>query len=59
MQDFVGRTTFGRYPYYSRAADLSAAMETAMKLVVRVGRSAVFFMALCVAWAMVFGVALR
>jgi len=59
MQDFVGRTGTTNYWERSRVDDLARAVETLKELIARCGTTAAFFAALCVAWAVVFGVALR
>jgi len=59
MQDFVGRTAAGRYEYGNRSEDLARALETIRDLCVRCAPSVALFTAFCVAWAVVFGVALR
>ena len=60
MRDYVGRTGTANYwEYRNHAEDLLRAFETLKELTVRCGASVAFFTALCVAWAVVFGVALR
>ena len=59
MQDFVFRTQARQFEYGNRTAEFAEAVAVARDYIVRCAPSAALFLAFCIAWAFVFGFALR